>query len=34
VQRQSLAQAALLAGALALFVLFFFWSRAQVLGAS
>ncbi len=33
VQRQSLAQAALLAGALALFVLFFFWSRAQVLGA-
>jgi len=28
-----LAQAALLAGALALFVLFFFWSRAQVLGA-
>ncbi|MFZ2362357.1 MAG: ABC transporter permease [Anaerolineae bacterium] len=32
-QRQSLAQAALLAGALALFVLFFFWSRAQVLGA-
>ncbi len=33
VQRQSLAQAALLAAALALFVLFFFWSRAQVLGA-
>ncbi|HSN76309.1 MAG TPA: ABC transporter permease [Anaerolineae bacterium] len=32
-QRQSLALAALLAAALALFVLFFFWSRALVLGA-
>jgi len=33
VQRQSLALAALLVAALALFVLFFFWSRALVLGA-